>query len=134
MITEIRDEHGWTRTEREEMINKARELLKQAKDFNITTNKKIEHTWKCSEIQKLYYTCMEVNKYLFDPEYSSEYNRYAQGIKYKETKKNLDHYLYMCKKRIIQELIETINIHVSILTGEGVYNRDLSVREPHTML
>lgn len=91
---------------KKEYIELLKEKMQEVKSFNVTTYKKIYHETQLINLKNLYYSLMEVNRFLFMPE-THEFKQYKLNIQCKKPKKELDANLRYCLtviKRQLQEI------------------------------
>lgn len=85
---------------------------KVLRDFNRTTIKKAEHKTQLENVRKMMYEYFyPINRWLFDPIYFSEFDRYKVNIETGKPKKELDcnlYYLLVRLNSIINDILRDI--------------------------
>lgn len=95
-------------------IDVLRQGINDFRKFNITTHKKIEHTAKVFELQKLMNSvCEKTHAINLDPEYHSNFRQYYNAItlEFRKTKKE---WLDTRIKFIIEDCIKELNSCISV--------------------
>lgn len=90
--------------------NLVKNLLAEVKKTNITVDKKSLHKSKLYEIKNLYNKCMELNRWLFDPDNEYNYRNYKQSIELKESNKELNKNLRLCLLYLHNQLAKIYDI------------------------
>lgn len=90
--------------------NQVKQAITEVKNINRTVTKKAFHYSKLEEVRKTLYNCMEINKYLFDPEFHYGFCEYRKSVMCGDTKKIMDNRLNYCLVTILSELNKILAI------------------------